>query len=326
MDYRSPWWLPGGNLQTIVPALMSRTHRGTRPRYRRERLATPDGDFVDVDHLAARPDMAVGDPRPLLILFHGLEGSSASHYALAFGDYAADQGWDYAVPHFRGCSGEINWAPRAYHSGDHDEIDWILRILAQGRRGPVWVVGISLGGNALLRWAQEDAGASLAAVSAVAAISAPIDLDACGRHIDQGFNRQVYVRNFLRTMRPRAVLKHQQFPGLFDLEAVMRARTLYEFDDAFTAPLHGFRGTDDYWQRASSVHALHKITLPALVINAKNDPFVPAHCLPTPASAPSHVTLYQPSDGGHVGFVAGRPPGHVHALPALVGRWMCQHS
>lgn len=324
MQYRSPWWLPGGNLQTIWPALVARG--GKRPQFRRERLVAPDGDFIDVDHLHAVPEPDSNDGRPLLILFHGLEGSSDSHYAVAFADYAATHGWAYAVPHFRGCSGQINIAPRAYHSGDYQEIDWILKALTEGWIGSVWVAGISLGGNALLMWAAEKAPFSEVKVDALAAISAPLDLAACGRHMDRGFNRHVYVRNFLRTMQPRAVLKHQQYPGLFDLNAVMQAKTLYEFDDAFTAPLHGFKGTDDYWMRASSIHRLKKVTLPTLVLNAKNDPFVPESCLPRPGGMPDNITLYQPQGGGHVGFTTGHPTGHVRTLPGIVGGWLRKHS
>lgn len=312
-------------MQTIWPALFSRAQGDAQPYYARQRLTAPDGDFVDVDWSVASLAGPQGQ-RPLLILFHGLEGSSTSHYALAFARYAAQQGWDFAVPHFRGCSGEINRAPRAYHSGDHAEVAWIVDALLLGRKGACYVVGISLGGNAMLRWTQEYPVGEAGKVQAVAAISAPLDLAACGAHIDRGFNRQVYVRNFLRTMQPRARMKHQQFPSLFDLDAVLRARTLYAFDNAFTAPLHGFRDTDDYWHRASSIHGLKRVSVPALIVNARNDPFVPAHCLPNADQVGSNVTLFQPDTGGHVGFASGRLPGHVDALPRIVGQWLQAHS
>ncbi|HEX5698429.1 MAG TPA: alpha/beta hydrolase, partial [Rhodoferax sp.] len=152
MHYQAPWWLPGGHAQTIWPALRGRAGPLPVPPYRRERWPTPDGDFVDVDWLDAQPGNATA---PLLVLFHGLEGSSGSHYALALGHWAHAQGWGFAVPHFRGCSGEINRAPRAYHSGDFAEIGWILAALRARHTGPICAVGVSLGGNALLRWAQE---------------------------------------------------------------------------------------------------------------------------------------------------------------------------
>ncbi|HET6827451.1 MAG TPA: alpha/beta hydrolase, partial [Ramlibacter sp.] len=154
--YRAPWWLPGGNLQTIWPALVSRRTFGPAPHYRRERWTTPDGDFVDLDWLEDEsstlaglapggPSLRPGATRALLVLFHGLEGSSRSHYAEAFADFAAQQGIAFVVPHFRGCSGEINLAPRAYHSGDHEEIGWILAQLRERHAGPIVGVGVSLG-------------------------------------------------------------------------------------------------------------------------------------------------------------------------------------
>ncbi|MDO8278868.1 MAG: alpha/beta fold hydrolase [Burkholderiaceae bacterium] len=332
MNYQAPWWLPGGNLQTIWPALFSRRVEGPHPAYRRERWDTPDGDFVDVDfadaaahqehHQGAAADVAAGPARPLLVLFHGLEGSSGSHYAEAFADFAQRRGFDYAVPHFRGCSGEINRAPRAYHSGDHEEIGWILQRLRQRQGRPVMAMGVSLGGNALMRWAAEMGASAGKTVCAVASVCAPVDLGAGGRAIGRGFNRLVYTRMFLRSMKPKALRKLAQFPGLFDRERLLAARDLYDFDDVFTAPLHGFRNAEDYWERASAKPHLHRIRVPALVLNALNDPFVPAASLPASGQVGAHVTLWQPRHGGHVGFPAGRLPGHVLAMPDAVGSWL----
>jgi hypothetical protein len=314
--YAAPRWLPGGHLQTIWPALFSRTQAGPAPAFRRERWSTPDGDFIDVD--LAEADTG----NPWLVLFHGLEGSSASPYAVAFAGAARQRGWSYAVPHFRGCSGELNLAPRAYHSGDYEEVGWILARLHARARSPLRAVGVSLGGNALLRWAEE-AGASAAATTrAVAAVSSPVDLAAGGHAIGHGFNRQVYTRIFLRTMKPKALLKWRQHPGLFDRERLAAARTLYEFDDVFTAPLHGFRNTEDYWSRASAKPHLRRIRIPALVLNALNDPFVPASSLPARADVGASVTLWQPAHGGHVGFPHGAPPGHVRGMPEAVAAWL----
>lgn len=324
MNYAAPWWLPGGNLQTIWPALYSRRASGPAPQYRRERWDAPDGDFIDVDFLVHPPAASQAGAAPLLVLFHGLEGSSRSHYAEAFAGFARESGWAFAVPHFRGCSGEINLGPRAYHSGDHEEIDWILARLAQAHAAPVLAVGVSLGGNALMRWAGEAGDSASGSVKAVASVCSPIDLAAGGRAIGRGFNRQVYTRMFLRTMVPKALQKLQQHPGLFDRERLLRARDLYEFDNIFTAPLHGFRDTDDYWARASAKPHLASIRVPALVVNARNDPFVPADSLPGPHEVGAHVRLWQPEHGGHVGFPQGAPPGHVRAMPNVVGGWLAQ--
>ena len=328
MKYKAPIWLPGGNLQTIWPALMSRRVSAKCPQYRRQRLTTPDGDFVDVDWLDQGSNKSANST--LLVLFHGLEGSSRSHYAEAFADYAAQNGLDYVVPHFRGCSGEINLAPRAYHSGDFEEVGWLLKTLQAehairgGRQ--VLAVGVSLGGNALLRWAEEWGDSAANVAGAVAAVSSPVDLAAGGRAIGQGFNRQIYTRMFLRSMKPKALRKLAQHPGLFDRDALMNARDLYAFDNVFTAPLHGFKNTDDYWLRASAKPHLRQIKIPALVVNAQNDPFVPASCLPNAKEVGPFVTLWQPRDGGHVGFAQGRPPGHVLSMPQAVGDWLRQHA
>lgn len=320
--YRAPLWLPGGHAQTIWAATLARRWQGDAPTYRRERLSTPDGDFIDVDHLSSLPPSSAA--RPLLVLFHGLEGSSASHYAQAFASAARARGWAFAVPHFRGCSGELNLAPRAYHSGDHEEVAWILGRLRAAHHGPVLAAGVSLGGNALLRWAQEAGESATATAQAVAALCAPLDLAASGHAIGRGFNALVYTRMFLRSMVPKALLKLAQYPGLFDAERLRMARNLYEFDNLFTAPLHGFRDTDDYWTRASAKPHLARIRLPALVANALNDPFVPAASLPRAADAGSWVTLWQPAQGGHVGFPRGGPPGHVLDMPEAVCAWLAR--
>ena len=336
--FAAPWWLPGGHAQTIWPAKLARrappAAANTPLRWRRERWTTPDADFVDVDFLAApapapaataaTPAVSASTTAPLLVLFHGLEGSSQSHYAQAFAHWAQHHGWNFAVPHFRGCSGAMNLAPRAYHSGDFEEIGWMLARLRDGHGGPVYAVGISLGGNALLRWAEEAGASARLTARAVAAVCPPVDLAASGHAIGRGFNRQVYTRMFLRTMRPRALAKLAQHPGLFNRQAMLAARDLYDFDNLFTAPLHGFKNTDDYWRRASAKPHLAAILLPTLLLNARNDPFVPATSLPQALAVGQHVTLWQPAQGGHVGFPGGRFPGHVHSLPDGVMHWMQQ--
>lgn len=304
MKYAAPSWLPGGHLQTIFPATCV-----AKPKvaYRRERWKTPDNDFIDIDFVDGKPGQA------FIVLFHGLEGSSDSHYARALMAQVAALGWSGAVPHFRGCSGELNHAPRFYHSGDAREIDWIIRRLVAERKngGKFYATGVSLGGNALLRWlgeSQHEAGI----VDAACAISAPLDLAGGGAALSSGFN-MIYTRLFLQTLKPKCLKKLAQFPGLFDLDTMLRARNLYEFDNVVTAPLHGYRDTDDYWHRASAKHVLSDIKVPTLVLNAKNDPFLPARHLPRSASR--HVTLEYPEHGGHVGFAVGGLPGSINWLP-----------
>ena len=302
MRYPAPAWLPGGHLQTMYPALG--IGQPATPM-RRERWPTPDGDFTDVDFVDGVPGA------PLVVLFHGLEGSSNSHYAKALMAALAARGWSGAVPHFRGCSGEANLAPRFYHSGDADEIDWIMRALHARVRGPLYAAGVSLGGNALLRWLGESQHAA-EIVQAAVAVSAPLDLAQGGAALSSGFNR-IYTQMFLRTLKPKCLVKLDQFPGLFDRDTMLAARDLYAFDNVVTAPLHGYKNTDDYWHRASAKHVLHDITVPTLVLNARNDPFLPGRYLPTSAS-PS-VTLDYTEQGGHVGFAVGGPPGRLDWLP-----------
>lgn len=303
--YRAPWWLPGRHLQTLYGALALRR---PAPPYRRRRWEIPDGDFIDFDHLDGPAD------RPLVVLFHGLEGSSQSHYATALMHELRARGWRGVVPHFRGCSGTPNRLPRAYHSGDADEIDRILGELVRNESAPLFVAGVSLGGNALLKWLAREGADAGGRVRAAAAVCPPLDLVAAGAALRSGFNR-VYTREFLRTLKPKALAKLERFPALFDRTAMSAARDFDAFDDLYTAPTHGYRNVLDYWTRASSKPDLGRIVVPTLVINARNDPFLPAQYLPGKHEASDSVTLEQPDSGGHVGFVSGRFPGHLRWLP-----------
>jgi hypothetical protein len=291
--YQAPWWLPGGHLQTLAGALAP----APRVAWRRERWDTPDGDFIDLDW--------AGSSGPLLALFHGLEGGSSSHYARSIAAQAVARGWRCVVPHFRGCSGVINRLPRAYHSGDSEELDWILR-----RLRPDFAAGVSLGGNVLLKWLGEHGAEAAAIVRRAAAASAPLDLAASGRALDRGINRRLYTRLFLTTMKTKAYARITLHRSPIDERRLARARTLHEFDDIVTAPLHGFRGADDYWARASSAPWLERIRVPTLVLNAQNDPFLPRAALQAATrKASSDVVLEFPQAGGHAGF-----PGR--------GRWL----
>ena len=303
--YRAPRWLPGGHAQTIYPLLI----KAPLPPYRRERCATPDGDFIDLDWRDGPPDS------PLLLLFHGLEGSSASHYAISTMQAVAERGWTGVVSHFRGCSGEPNQLPRAYHSGDSDEVDWVLRMLRQRfPKRTIFAAGVSLGGNALLKWLGEREFVAGSVIDAAASICAPLDLAVCGHHLGRGFNR-VYTRHFLNTLKQGAAEKLSRFPGIFDGHRMRQAKNLYEFDDAVTGPLHGFAGADDYWRRASAKPLLRGIRVPTLLLNAQNDPFLPAHALPHDNELSGKVTADYPREGGHVGFVTGSLPGRLDWLP-----------
>jgi predicted alpha/beta-fold hydrolase len=304
--YRAPRWLANAHLQTIYGSVFA-----AKPvvHYRRERWETPDGDFVDTDHVDGTPD------RPWVVLFHGLEGSSDSAYARTLMQRVAARGWRGTVVNFRGCSGEPNRLPRAYHSGDSAEVDWILRRIRPMANGaPVYVAGVSLGGNALLKWLGERNSEASAIVTRAAAVSAPLDLMAAGEALGRGFSL-LYAKHFLATMKARAAAKHARFPASFDVGLMHRSRTLREFDDVVTAPLHGYRDTDDYWTRASSKPLLRDVAVPTLILNARDDPFLPEAALPAPHEVSGAVTVEFPHRGGHVGFVSGPFPGHIGWLP-----------
>ena len=307
-SYGAPGWLPGGHAQTIYPVLFRRP----QVAFRRERIDTPDGDFIDFDWLEATETK---NNAPVVLLLHGLEGNSRSHYALALMAHLSSIGWRGVVPHFRGCSGEPNRRPRAYHSGDYTEVAWMLETIRRLAPGtPLFAVGVSLGGSALLNWLGREEHRAARIIAAAAAVSAPLDLAAAGVAIEQGLNR-IYSRHFRATLVPKAMAMAQQFPGTLDAAAIARVDTMYAFDDVVTAPLHGFAGTDDYWKRASSKPWLKAIAVPTLVLNARNDPFIPASSLPVRAEAGPAITLEQPDHGGHAGFPEQRFPGGLDWLP-----------
>ncbi len=306
--YHAPWWLPGRHLQTIYARALGRNYS---VRYRRERWETPDGDFIDLDWLDDVPQSSA-----LVVLFHGLEGCSQSHYAISLMAALAREGWAGVVPHFRGCSGEANRLRRSYHSGDSREIDWILRRTKRANpRQPIYVVGVSLGGNMLLKWLGEEGEAALAIVERAVAVSTPMDLGAAAAGLDCGLKRLIYTSHFLRYLKPMALAKIALHGLAIDARAIRASLTFRQFDDLFTAPIHGFKDASDYWTRASSKPWLKKITVPTLLINARNDPFLPSDALPDSTEVSSSVILDFPATGGHVGFVSGRFPGNFDWLP-----------
>jgi predicted alpha/beta-fold hydrolase len=311
--YTAPSWLPGGNIQTIYPYFNKPVQLFS---YRRERWELDDGDFIDVDWM----DGSINSP--LIVFFHGLEGGSSSHYILSIINDLRNYNWRSAVIHFRGCSGGPNRLSRAYHAGDSSEIDWMLKRItsqtqAMNPTQPVYVIGVSLGGNALLKWLGENGEQAKQLVAGAATVSVPLDLAAAGSALDTGFN-QVYTRHFLNSLRYKALEKLEQFPGLFDKKALKKCASIYDFDNLVTAPLHGFRDTDDYWHQSSSKPWLAHIKVPTLVINARNDPFMPASVLPAQKEVSPTVTLEFPEEGGHAGFMQGPFPGKLSWLPQKI--------
>lgn len=344
-----PAWLPDRQSQTLFGALAAPVNR---IGFVRERVDTPDGDFIDLDwnvpalqlRAKRKQDPALAEtaavrwitaadqahiqadvPRPALVLFHGLEGSSKSRYAQSITQFFLAAGWMVVVAHFRGCSGFPNRLARAYHSGDSEEITFILDTVRKRAPAANWhAVGVSLGGNALLKSLGE-APARFNWLHAAAAISAPLDLVAAGNHLsDNLFNREVYSRHFLRTLKPKVLEKSRRFPGVIDVMRISQARDLRDFDNAYTAPMHGFKDATDYWQQSSSKPWLKSIQIPTLILNARNDPFLPEPVLPGPNYGNSNIIFHQPAQGGHVGFVTGMWPGNLTWLPKRLARFFTE--
>jgi predicted alpha/beta-fold hydrolase len=263
----------------------------------RERWELADGDFVDVDRLAGPADA------PLLLALHGLEGSSSAHYSRGLLACARDRGWRGLALNFRTCSGSINRLLRSYHSGETGDFgELVKRALAESDR--IVVAGCSLGGNVLVKWLGEQGSRVPREIRAAAALSVPFDLAACSKTLDgPGLWQFVYRTRFLRSLKKKALEKLAKFPGAYDGERVRRAKTLYEFDEAVTSAVHGFKSADDYYSKSSSGPFVQHVRTPLLLLSAEDDPFIPASTIPR--QVPAAVTLEVWPHGGHLGFVEG---------------------
>lgn len=290
----SPIWLRNGHVQTLYAKWI----QSPVPNYRRELIADSYGeDLVAYDFIDAPNPNA-----PLVVLFHGLEGSSQSHYAIELMRFVQQQGWHGVVAHFRSCGGITS--KRLYHSGDTREIEHMLRVLHE-RYVQIYAVGVSLGGNALAKYLGEQGSAAIPRAAAV--VSAPIDLNAAAQALAQGTTRRLYTPYFMQTLMKKVPPK-QGFA----------CNSLMEFDNAYTAPIHGFRDAHDYYTQSQCKPFLRHIARPTLIINAQNDPFLPAKFLPHTHEVSSDVVLLQPENGGHAGFVSGSGRGHLHWLPSNI--------
>jgi uncharacterized protein len=300
--YRTAWWLRNAHAQTIwgrfarrIPSVRTTT----------ECLPTPDGDSLELHHVAA------DQQAPRVLLLHGLEGSARSHYVRGLLSQSSARGWGATLMVFRGCGSASNVAKRFYHSGETQDIDFAFRALSARWPKSSWFLsGVSLGGNVLLKWLGERRDAVDKRIRAAAAVSVPFDLEAGSRYISRGFAR-VYDRSFLRSLKRKALLKLGRYPDLFDRVKLDRARTVYDFDDAVTGPVHGFADAHDYYEKSSSLRFLADVRVPTLLLSAADDPFIPAEVLERTsrvASANPALTVEFHQSGGHVGFVAGSRP------------------
>ncbi|MDG2123068.1 MAG: alpha/beta fold hydrolase [Verrucomicrobiales bacterium] len=294
-SYRPPALLRNGHLHTIAPSLLRRVPLLTADR---QRIPTPDGDFLDIDYYRA------GNPR-VAVIAHGLEGDSRQPYVQGLATALARAGYDIAAWNLRGCSGSPNLLPLSYHSGATNDLHTVLTsILTNTLYQKIVLAGFSLGGNITLKYLADHALTLDPRIAAAVAFSVPCDLAASATHLGNPSNR-LYMARFLVSLTAKIRAKQKRFPGSIDTSGLDRIRTFKEFDDRYTAPLHGFRDAADYWARASSGPALHLLRVPALLVNALDDPFLPPACYPRETAAASdHLFLETPPRGGHVGFVS----------------------
>lgn len=310
LTYTPAWWVPGAHLQTLwgklvrrAPALVTRS----------ERWSTPDDDEIEIRRLDASRNSDELTPR--LVVLHGLEGTIQSHYLRGILAQAHARGWAADALIFRGCNGEVNRARRMYHSGETTDLGFVIdRLVTEHPAQPIVLTGFSLGGNVLLKWLGERGDNAPVQVRAAAAVSVPYDLERGARNIERGF-AYLYTRHFLRTLRLKAEAKLERYPGLFDLDALARARTLYDFDDVVTAPVHGFANAHDYYSRSSSLQYLSRIRVPTLLLSAYDDPFLPREILDDVVEVAQNNLFLEAEmweRGGHVGFVSGTSPLDTH--------------
>lgn len=289
--FHAPFFLRNGHAQTILPVLLPRRVRAS---FVRERLELADGDFLDLD-------WSRGHGNRLAILAHGLEGSSTQTYIRGMAAALAKTGWDSLAYNFRGCSGEPNRLPRAYHSGETEDLRAVIAHAAKDY-ATMALIGFSLGGNVVLKYLGE--APPHVAVRAGAAICAPIDLAACARKLDVKRSNRIYLRRFIVSLVEKIEAKATLFPDVVDATGARHMRTFQQFDDRYTGPMHGFRDAADYWARASSRQFLPRITVPTLLLQPRNDPFLAPEAYPWPeAEANPHFFLETPDSGGHVGFL-----------------------
>jgi len=292
--YRAPWGLANGHVQSIWPAVGRRV---PRVPWQRERIETPDDDFLDLDVWASNEDRVA-------ILSHGLEGNSNQPYIRGMAQALRRRGWDVVAWNCRGCSGESNRQLRSYHSGSSDDLATVVeRVLADGRWESVALVGFSLGGNQTLKYLGEQAEAVDARVVGAVVFSVPCDLAASSVRLAEWQNR-IYMARFMKTLRAKVRRKAERFPDQLDLVGLATMRTFREFDDRYTAPLHGYADAADYWAQCGSIRFLDAICVPSLLVNAADDPFLAGLCFPREvASRHAHLHLEVPRHGGHVGFI-----------------------
>lgn len=294
--FKPAWWLPGPHLQTLWPTLCRKISKGLH--LERERFELPDGDFLDLDW--------AGEKGPIVLILHGLEGSVNSCYARGMLQAIVEQDWRGLFMHFRGCSGEPNRLIRSYHSGETRDLASVVQnILRREPKTSIAAVGFSLGGNVLLKWLGETGEEN--PLSAAIAISVPFELQKASKRIQKGFSK-IYQWHLLSCLRKRLNDKFREQDLEYGLKTLSNVKTMWDFDEKVTAPLHGFACAEEYYSRSSSRRYLAKIRVPTLLVQSQDDPFMTDDLIPEPEELPSQVELEVTEAGGHVGFVGGRFP------------------
>lgn len=305
-NYRPAWWLPGPHAQTLFGKLLR--HEPVQPT-KVERWSTPDGDFVDLHRLN------ISSASVRLLILHGLEGTIRSNYAQGLFREAAQRGWAADMLIFRSCSSELNRTRRFYHSGDTADLSMVVdRLLAENPGQFLCLAGVSLGGNVVLKFLGEHSEVIRPEIKAAVAVSVPFDLKRASHHINRGFAR-LYQRHFIRSLKRKTIAKLEHFPDIIQPERLKQIRTMYEFDDVLTAPLHGFRNAEHYYTSSSALAWIDRIGIPTLLLSAVDDPFLPPPVLDEVraiAQRNPYLHIEFTPAGGHVGFIGGHNPLKPH--------------
>ena len=299
--FRAPFFFRNGHVQTIVPALFRKVDPSI---YKRERIETLDDDFLDLDRIYTGSEK-------LVILCHGLEGSSTSKYVVAMAIHLAENGFDALVLNFRSCSGEMNRQLRFYHSGETGDLGFVINhALKENRYKELYLLGFSLGGNVVLKYVGEQGDNIHKEIRNAIAISAPVHLESSAYYMNR-WDAKVYLKRFLKSLENKVRIKYNMMPDKISIEGLDKIKTFHDFDNQYTGPMHGFKDAHDYYTKSSSVFYLDNISIPTLIINAKNDPFLPKECFPIDiAQKHKYLFLEMPDSGGHVGFFDGHINGH----------------
>jgi uncharacterized protein len=299
-NFSPSWWCSGPHAQTIAARFLRAAQKIS---YQRTRLELPDGDFLDLDFCEENSSS------PLVIILHGLEGSSDAPYVRSLVQKVKNAGWNSLAVNFRSCSGEPNRLKESYHSGQTRDLQSVMEYVG-ARYKAIFLAGYSIGGNIILKWlGEEGEAAAEKGIKAAVAVSVPYDLEKAVEVMDRGFNKRIYTANLLWSLKKKSRLKSKKFPAAFRLKEIFACRTFRGFDSLVTAPVHGFKDAEDYWRSSGARHFLQKVRIPSLLIHAADDPFFPEPLLPMDEiKKSSQLKLLLTRKGGHVGFMAGRAP------------------